>query len=74
MKIKRLHPLLVSSVLLFTISALGQGSLEKVAVSLHDNWYVQSSANLTSRSVSVLTANHISPSLERERARHWLDH
>ncbi len=39
----------------FTIRAAGQGSLEKVAVSLHDNWFVQSSANVTAGGAAIST-------------------
>lgn len=32
--------LLISSFILLTMPASGQGSLEKVAVSLHEGWFV----------------------------------
>jgi exo-1,4-beta-D-glucosaminidase len=36
-------------------SGFAQGSLEKVAVSLHDGWYVQSSANTTATGAQIST-------------------
>jgi len=47
--------LLTISFTLSSIFANGQGSLEKVAVSLHDNWYVQSSANVTATGATIST-------------------
>ncbi len=57
MKFQRLALLilLVMTSTLLPISANGQGSLEKVAVSLHDNWYVQSSANVTATGATIST-------------------
>jgi exo-1,4-beta-D-glucosaminidase len=46
---------LVVSALCLALSALGQGSLEKLAVSLHDNWFVQSSANVTATGAQIST-------------------
>jgi hypothetical protein len=46
---------LVGSALCLALSALAQGSLEKVAVSLHDNWFVQSSANVTATGAQIST-------------------
>lgn len=39
----------------FTPSGFAQGSLEKVAVSLHDNWYVQSAANTSATGAQIST-------------------
>ena len=36
-------------------SVFAQGSLEKVAVSLHDGWFVQSSANTTATGAQIST-------------------
>src|SRR5712671_6203974 len=47
--------LLIVGFMLLPISANAQGSLEKVAVSLHDNWYVQSSANVTATGATIST-------------------
>jgi exo-1,4-beta-D-glucosaminidase len=44
--------------LLWTTPALGQGSLEKVAVSLRNNWYVQSSANVTDSGATISTPGY----------------
>src|ERR1043166_2286168 len=46
---------LVCACALLTPSARGQGSLEKVAVSLHDGWFVQSSANTTATGAQIST-------------------
>jgi exo-1,4-beta-D-glucosaminidase len=45
----------MSSFLLVTTSAIAQGSLEKVAVPLHDGWFVQSSANVTATGAQIST-------------------
>jgi len=46
---------LVGSALCLSPSAAAQGSLEKVAVSLHHNWFVQSSANVTASGATIST-------------------
>src|SRR5260370_14303711 len=45
----------VGSVLCLALSAPAQGSLEKVAVSLRDKWFVQSSANVTATGAQIST-------------------
>ncbi|MFL6350510.1 MAG: glycosyl hydrolase 2 galactose-binding domain-containing protein [Bryobacteraceae bacterium] len=50
--------LATSSLILLTIPANGQGSLEKVAVSLHDGWLVQSSANVTASGAVISTPGY----------------
>jgi len=47
--------ILMTSLFGVGLSAFAQGSLEKVAVSLHDNWYVQSSANVTATGATIST-------------------
>jgi len=47
--------LVISSVLLMTTSAISQGSLEKIAVSLKSGWFVQSSANVTATGAQIST-------------------
>src|SRR5205823_5160272 len=47
--------LLTSFFFLLTTPASGQGSLEKVAVSLHDGWFVQSAANVTATGAAIST-------------------
>lgn len=37
------------------VPVAAQGSLEKVAVSLHDGWFVQSSANVTATGATIST-------------------
>ena len=39
--------------LAITLPAAGQGKLEKVAVDLRANWYVQSSANVTDTGAAI---------------------
>ena len=58
MKFRALSPsimLVISSVVLMTTSANAQGSLEKVAVSLKNGWFVQSSANVTATGAQIST-------------------
>lgn len=40
------------------IPAFGQGELEKVAVNLHNNWYVESSANVTDSGAVISTPGY----------------
>lgn len=47
--------ILMGSIFVITAPAAGQGTLEKVAVSLHDGWFVQSSANVTATGAQIST-------------------
>jgi len=47
--------ILMGSIFVITAPAAGQGALEKVAVSLHDGWFVQSSANVTATGAQIST-------------------
>jgi exo-1,4-beta-D-glucosaminidase len=47
--------LLIAASSLFTPDAFAQGSLEKVAVSLHNGWFVLSSANTTATGAQIST-------------------
>ena len=50
------YSLVLIAVIFFTAPVLlAQGSLEKVAVSLHDNWAVQSAANTTATGAQIST-------------------
>src|SRR5204863_9417544 len=46
---------LVGLLCILSGSAIAQGSLEKVAVSLHDNWFVHTSAGLTATGAQIST-------------------
>src|SRR5438477_12509997 len=45
----------IGSIFLLTGTARPQGSLEKVAVSLHNGWFVQSAANVTATGAQIST-------------------
>ena len=40
------------------LPAEGQGKLERVAVNLHNNWYVQSSATVTDTGATISTPGY----------------
>src|SRR5260370_30893804 len=47
--------LFMGSVLCVSVSAIAQGSLEKVAVSLRDGWFIHTSANVTATGAQIST-------------------
>src|SRR5438270_7273662 len=50
--------LFLSFVFAAVLPATGQGKLEKVAVNLHNNWYVQSSATVTDTGATISTPGY----------------
>src|SRR5437660_11647281 len=50
--------LFLSFVFAAVLPATGQGKLEKVAVNLHNNWYVQSSATVTDTGATISTPRY----------------
>lgn len=51
----RCAALAIGSILFLTGTARTQGSLEKVAVSLHNGWFIQSAANVTATGAQIST-------------------
>lgn len=52
------RPMSLLIVLALAIPAIAQGKLEKVAVNLHNNWFVQSSASVTDSGATISTPGY----------------